>query len=467
MTMLYDISAINVGERKRAADPIKVAKLAESIETIGLLQPILVSPEFDLLAGLHRLEACRTLGDTDIEIKVFDVESAVDLLSHEHPDLSRDELRELVIELAEIDENVIRGNLTTLQESIQLYRRKQIYETLYPETRQGAKGGWYNNKTNKLEMENISVSSFADDAAAKTGKTARAIRYKTKIGEVLEPYAPDLADTPIEDKQSDLLALTKFEQEKREKCIEHIKRGIARSVADFKQQERERAIAEQRAQQAIRAEFVEAPAARLIVSVKPRSVDLLLTDPPYSTDVDDMPAFLDTWLYPALDTVKDTGRVFICIGPYPEELAFYITRLSKYDRLTFANVLVWTYRNTIGPTPSHAFKNNWQAILYLYGKEAPALDSPSLNEQFSVIDISAPDGRQGDRYHAWQKPAALAERLIRISTKPGDFVLDPFCCTGTFGLAAADLGRRSLSGDINPDNLAIFAERGGIQVDLK
>jgi DNA modification methylase len=466
--MLYDITAINIGERKRPADPVKVAKLAESIGTLGLLQPVLVSPEFDLLAGLHRLEACRALGDTDIEIKVFDIDAAVDALASEHPDLSRGELRELVIELAEIDENLIRDNLTALQESIQLYRRKQIYELLHPETRNGGDRGNQHTggKPREADGQIVHLPSFAEDAAEKVGMAARSIRRKTKIGEVLEPYAADIADTPIENKQSDLLALTKFEDEKRQRAIAAIKRGIARSVADFKQQERERAIAEQRAQQVICADFVEAPAALLLSKVDRRSVDLLLTDPPYSTDVDDMPAFLDTWLYAALDTVKDTGRAFICIGPYPEELALYVTRLVKYDRLTFGNVLVWTYRNTIGPTPSHAFKNNWQAILYLYGKDAPPLDSPALTDQFSVIDISAPDGRQGDRYHAWQKPAALAERLIRISTKPGDFVLDPFCCTGTFGLAAADLGRRSLSGDINPDNLVIFAERGGVEVEI-
>ena len=48
--------------------------------------------------------------------------------------------------------------------------------------------------------------------------------------------------------------------------------------------------------------------------------DLLLTDPPYSTDVPDLEAFIDSWLYKALDGVKDTGFAYVFIGAYPNEL---------------------------------------------------------------------------------------------------------------------------------------------------
>ena len=45
--------------------------------------------------------------------------------------------------------------------------------------------------------------------------------------------------------------------------------------------------------------------------------DLLLTDPPYSTDVDDINEFSDRWLYQALSGVKDTGFAYVFIGAYP------------------------------------------------------------------------------------------------------------------------------------------------------
>jgi len=46
------------------------------------------------------------------------------------------------------------------------------------------------------------------------------------------------------------------------------------------------------------------------------SVDLLLTDPPYSTDIEDLESFLDEWLADALSKIKGTGRAYICIGAY-------------------------------------------------------------------------------------------------------------------------------------------------------
>lgn len=43
--------------------------------------------------------------------------------------------------------------------------------------------------------------------------------------------------------------------------------------------------------------------------------------------------------------------------------------------------------------------------------------------------------------HPTQKPEKLLSRIIAASTKPGDMVLDPFCGSGTTGVAALRLGR--------------------------
>jgi sulfiredoxin len=56
-------------KRRQALDPKKVEALAESILTKGQEAPILVRPEdkrFVLVEGLHRLEACRMLGETTV-----------------------------------------------------------------------------------------------------------------------------------------------------------------------------------------------------------------------------------------------------------------------------------------------------------------------------------------------------------------------------------------------------------------
>ena len=187
--------------------------------------------------------------------------------------------------------------------------------------------------------------------------------------------------------------------------------------------------------------------------------DLLLTDPPYSTDVDDIDAFVDSWLYKALEGVKDTGFAYIFIGAYPDEMRAYLSAKTP-PHMKLEQVLVWTYKNTLGQNPKDRYKQNWQACLFYRGINAPVLDCPLTNEQWAVQEINAPDGRQGDRYHAWQKPMEIAERFIRHSTKPGAVVFDPFACTGTFLLAAAKLGRKGIGFEINPDNANIAFDRG-------
>ena len=55
--------------RRHTLDPHKVAALAESIMEKGQQAPILVRPDgtrFVLVEGLHRLEACKALGEETI-----------------------------------------------------------------------------------------------------------------------------------------------------------------------------------------------------------------------------------------------------------------------------------------------------------------------------------------------------------------------------------------------------------------
>jgi hypothetical protein len=190
----------------------------------------------------------------------------------------------------------------------------------------------------------------------------------------------------------------------------------------------------------------------------PGYVDLLLTDPPYSTDVDDISEFAPK-VIDLLKYVKPTGRAYIFIGSYPNELTAYLNT-SPPTHMKLSQILVWTYRNTLGPSPKHLYKNNWQAILYFIGNKAASLDCPVLKELFSVQDINAPDGRLGDRFHSWQKPTEISDRFIRHATKSGDIVYDPFACTGTFLISASLLGRKGIGCEISQANIDIAKSRG-------
>lgn len=100
-----DINEIVVNERMRAERDIQPLK--DSIENLGgLIHPITIDKEKNLIAGYHRYMACKDLGWSTIPVYIVDIDK----------------------ELAEIDENLIRSNLSTLETAQQLLKRKEIYE---------------------------------------------------------------------------------------------------------------------------------------------------------------------------------------------------------------------------------------------------------------------------------------------------------------------------------------------------
>ena len=58
------IDAVKLGDRHRR-DLGDVNALVRSIQDIGLLHPIVITPDMELIAGARRLEAYRRIGRTD------------------------------------------------------------------------------------------------------------------------------------------------------------------------------------------------------------------------------------------------------------------------------------------------------------------------------------------------------------------------------------------------------------------
>ncbi len=59
------------------------------------------------------------------------------------------------------------------------------------------------------------------------------------------------------------------------------------------------------------------------------------------------------------------------------------------------------------------------------------------------------DGPNIKRVHPTQKPVALMRRIINDYTEPGDLILDPFCGSGTTGVACVQTGRRFIGIEID------------------
>jgi site-specific DNA-methyltransferase (adenine-specific) len=61
--------------------------------------------------------------------------------------------------------------------------------------------------------------------------------------------------------------------------------------------------------------------------------------------------------------------------------------------------------------------------------------------------------------HPTQKPLELLKRLIALCTSEGDLVLDPFCGSGTTGVACVLLGRNFIGIDLDQSYLELTAKR--------
>ena len=208
--MQIPIYQINVNAGRREADQEAVQKLADSISKVGLLNPITVDQEYTLIAGLHRLEAAKRLGWTEIKCTVSNLSG-------------------LLAELAEIDENLVRRDFDCVDEGEQLARRKEIYEMLHPETRRGKRNG----QTSKTDTGSVlETKSFAQDTAEKIGVSPRTVERKVQIAKNLTPGAKGIV------KRNDIgfknaLKLSRLPPEQQEDAATQLAAGDIRSVDEY------------------------------------------------------------------------------------------------------------------------------------------------------------------------------------------------------------------------------------------
>ena len=165
--MQIKISEIKINPGRRDTQQRNVEELARSIAAVGLMNPITVTQDNTLIAGLHRLEAVKLLGWTEIDCTVSDADG-------------------LQAELAEIDENFVRAGLSHRELGDLLLRRKELYEAIHPETRQGQRNG-QTAKNDKLTV--LAAKPFSEDTADKLGISKRTVERLVQTAANLTPEA--------------------------------------------------------------------------------------------------------------------------------------------------------------------------------------------------------------------------------------------------------------------------------------
>ena len=71
----------------------------------------------------------------------------------------------------------------------------------------------------------------------------------------------------------------------------------------------------------------------------------------------------------------------------------------------------------------------------------------------------AVNGDRGSKPHPSTKPLPLMLDLVEAFTDPGDLVWDPYCGSGTTGVACLRLGRRFIGHEMQPHYAKVAAER--------
>jgi site-specific DNA-methyltransferase (adenine-specific) len=243
---------------------------------------------------------------------------------------------------------------------------------------------------------------------------------------------------------------------------------------------------------------------RLLADMPGEIVDLAFADPPFNIGYEydvyqdrkakvEYLAWTDLWLAAVRRVLKPTGSFYVAIGDeYAAETKVRLDALG----LTLRNWIIWHY--TFGVSCTKKFNRSHAHIFYYVvdPKGCTFNDSevrvPSARQTTYADRRANPRGKLPDdtwvlrpqengRFfrpeddtwylsrvcgtfkertgHPCQMPEAVLERIVRVSSNPGDLVLDPFAGSGTTLAVAKRLGRRYLGLELSAEYAEKIRER--------
>ena len=180
---------------------------------------------------------------------------------------------------------------------------------------------------------------------------------------------------------------------------------------------------------------------------------------------EEMMQFNLEWLGLCRDKLKENGTIWIS-GTYHNifSVANCLTELG-YKIL---NVVTWAKTNPPPNISCRYFTYSTEFIIWARKSEKkPHYFNYDLMKQINgdkqMTDVwhlpAIARWEKSFGKHPTQKPLALLARIIMASTKPGEWVLDPFCGSSTTGIAANLLGRRYLGIDQEEKYIEISKNR--------
>ncbi len=207
-----------------------------------------------------------------------------------------------------------------------------------------------------------------------------------------------------------------------------------------------------------------------------KSVDLIFADPPYNLQLkvdlfrpdnskvngvndywdkfdnfDNYDDFSKKWLTECKRVLKDNGSIWV-IGSYHN--IFRIGYIMQNLGYWILNDIIWLKANPMPNFKGTRFNNAHETLIWAVKEEKSKFTfnykgAKSANDDKQMrSDWFIPICSGGERIkennkkaHSTQKPEALLKRVILITSKRGDIVLDPFLGSGTTASVAKNLGR--------------------------
>ena len=223
------------------------------------------------------------------------------------------------------------------------------------------------------------------------------------------------------------------------------------------------------------------------------SIDLILTDPPYSLGKDygndsdkqaaaDYLAWTERWIDAVLPKLKPAGCLYIFLTwRYSPEIFVMLKQ-----RMTMLNEIIWDRRvpsmggstrsfssvhDTIGFfAKAKGYFFDLDAVRIPYDAQTKKARSRSIfigakwlelgynpKDLWSVSRIHKENPERAD--HPTQKPLEIIERMVLASCPAGGIVLDPFMGSGTTAVAASRCGRDFVGFELNPGYCEIIQSR--------
>jgi site-specific DNA-methyltransferase (adenine-specific) len=214
--------------------------------------------------------------------------------------------------------------------------------------------------------------------------------------------------------------------------------------------------------------------------VPDKSVDLIVTDPPYFLSMGHAGPKGMKQGTDMLNSNRTFNDLAICT-PFYKELFREFRRVLKEDgafyfftdwrgyafyfpiinaELPVRNLIVWD--KISGPGSYYTYAHE----LVIFGTAAPKLrNKGGTNVWRQKAFSSGASKTNGEKVHPTQKPVELIAKMIEDSTEPGAVVLDTFMGSGTTAVACLRTGREYIGFELDEKYHAIAQQRVAAEAD--